>query len=296
MLVAQLPSPTPTYIPLPSEHDLTPTDAPWPWPAWRAAADPTLGVVGTPLLLQSHASGLAHVGDEETIVGHAENALYSLPIGLPEHRWSALLSLCRQTTMIVELLIPASDLLEQAEEGTSPNQPTALAHDAIDAGRDRHAGLRAVNDLRRWLSLTASDVARLGGIGESTIYWWTDHPTSVPRPAKIDRLLRLQALVWGLIDDLGETITRQWFRAGHPSPLDRLLSDPGTLPDIEEEIYDWLMRRARERLAEAGSGRAVTDEDDRRDLARLTEQEHDLGEPLAVRALNVGQLEPDDLE
>jgi hypothetical protein len=183
----------------------------------------------------------------------------------------------------------------QPLEKGAASEPTPMTRDAIGAGRDLHAGLRAVDDLRRWLSLTVADIVRIAGISESTIYWWAEHPTSIPRPAKIDRLLGLQALVWGLVEDLGEATTRQWFRAGHPSPLDRLRRDPRALPAIEAAGYKLLQRLASRRLAEAGPGRPVTDDDDRRDLGRLAKQEHDLEEPLAVEELDSHRLEPEDL-
>jgi hypothetical protein len=78
--------------------------------------------------------------------------------------------------------------------------------------------------------------------------------------------------------------------------LERLRSDPEALAPIETEGYDLLMHRARRRLAAAGPGRPVTDDDDRRDLARLAEQERDFQEPLKVEALDPNRLEPDDLQ
>jgi hypothetical protein len=125
---------------------------------------------------------------------------------------------------------------------------------------------------------------------------WADHLTSIPRPAKIHRLLGLQALVGGMIDDLGQTITNRWFRSGHPSQLDRLRSDSKALAAVEKEGYDLLRRRARRRLAAAGPGRPVTDDDDRRDLARLAEQEREFQEPLKVEALDPNQFEPNELQ
>jgi hypothetical protein len=196
-------------------------------------------------------------------------------------------------------LVPAlsSNVVQQHEQQSQERRTAApTTRDAIKAGRDLHAGLRAVDDLRRWLSLTIAEVARIAGLSESTVYWWAEHPTSLPRPVKIDRLLGLQALAWGLVEDLGEAMTRQWFRAGRPSPLDRLRRDPEALRIVEEEGYKLLQRLASRRLADAGRGQPVTDDDDQRDLARLAEQERDLKEPLTVEKLDPRRLEPRDLE
>ena len=84
-------------------------------------------------------------------------------------------------------------------------------------------------------------------------------------------------------------------RSGHPSRLDRLRSVPEALQAAETEGYDLLMRRARKRLAAAGPGRLVTDDDDRRDLSRLAQQEREFQEPLKVEALDPDRFEPDDL-
>jgi hypothetical protein len=211
---------------------------------------------------------------------------------LPEHRW-----LCQRTSRTIGEWVPTVgfEVARPQEDRVETHDVPAGARSGIGAGRALHPGLRAVDDLRRWLTLTIADIARITGISESTIYWWADHPTSIPRPAKIDRLLGLQALVGGMIDDLGQTITTQWFRSGQPSRLDRLRSDPEALAAVEKEGYDLLMRRARKRLAAAGPGRPVTDDDDRRDLARLAEQEREFQEPLKVEALDPDRLEPDDL-
>jgi len=114
-----------------------------------------------------------------------------------------------------------------------------------------HAGLRAVEDLRRWLTLTIADIARIAWLSESTIYWWMQHPISTVRPAKVDRLLGIHALASGLVDELGEDGTRRWFRFGNPSPLHRLRHDPAGLAAVEDAGYRLLLDRASARRAEA---------------------------------------------
>jgi hypothetical protein len=325
-------SPTVTGAPSFRELEPAPTDAPWPWGRdLEAAADAAFPRHGTPLLfVQPHHGGFARgvriepaSGVDITVVDEgaygpttpgAQEATRTIRPGddwaamirrlleqhLPELRW-----LCSRTSVRIMFeepeprdLVPSFrfKVVPQLSEEAEPSEATPTIRDAIGAGRDLHAGLRAVDDLRRWLSLNVADIARIAGLSESTVYWWAEHPTSVPRPAKIDRLLGLQALAWGLVEDLGQVRARQWFRTGRPSRLDRLRRDPGALPAIEEDGYRLLQQLANKRLADAGPGRPMTDDDDGRDLARLAEQERDLKEPLVVEELDPRRLEPEDLE
>jgi hypothetical protein len=297
--------------------------------------DPALRYPGTPLLLPHHGSFARGIRvsslcdlDITTVVDEgaygpttpgAEGSTTTIGLGdawtaiirrllehhLPELRWLRSRTSVRvmfEEPLLLRDLVPRlsfTTVVQQHEQllgEVEGAEPTATTRDAIGAGRELHAGLRAVDDLRRWLSLTVADVAGIAGLSESTIYWWAEHPTSIPRPAKIDRLLGLQALAWGLVEDLGEPEARRWFRSGRPSPLDRLRRDPRALPVIEEKGYELLQRLASKRLASAGPGRPVTDDDDRRDLARLTEQERDLKEPRMVKEFDRRRLEPEDLE
>jgi hypothetical protein len=318
-------SPAPTGTPSLKAVEPTHTDAQWPSRhGLRIAVDSAFQMQGTPLFLpllrpgsfapRIQASVVANltmvivVGQE--MLGATATAAERVTAAaclqndwavivprllehhLPERRW-----LGERTSTTTGEWVPAVGFEVARRQGDTTETPEirAAARSGIGAGRALHPGLRAVDALRRWLTLTIADVARITGISESTIYWWAEHPTSIPRPAKIDRLLGLQALVGGMIDDLGQTITTQWFRSGQPSRLDRLRSDPQALTAIEKEGYDLLMHRARKRLAAAGPGRPVTDDDDRRDLVRLAEQEREFQEPLKVEALDPYRLEPDDL-
>jgi hypothetical protein len=318
-------SPAPTGTPSLKAVEPTHTDAEWPtWHGRRIAVDSAFQTQGTPLYLPllrpgSFARGIqvsavanlsmvivvgqemlgatAAAAEEVTAAASLQTdwaviVPRLLEHHLPEQRW-----LSQRTSTTTGELVPTVgfDVGHRQGDTAETREVPAAARGGIGAGRALHPGLRAVDDLRRWLTLTIADVARITGMSESTIYWWADHPTSIPRPAKIHRLLGLQALVGGMLDDLGQTITDRWFRSGQPSRLDRLRSDPGALAAVEKEGYDLLMRRARKRLAAAGPGRPVTDDDDRRDLVRLAEQEREFQEPLKVEALDPNRLEPDDL-
>jgi hypothetical protein len=316
-------------------HSDPPTDAVWPWAHnFAAVTDPALWFPATPLLLPHHGSfargirvePLADVditaavdegahGPTRTV---AEEATVTIGPGddwatmlerLLEHDPRELRWLRSRTSVrvvfeeaVLRDLVPAL-LFKVGQQHEQPlgdvegsQQPTRTTGDAIGAGRDLHAGLRAVDDLRRWLSLSVAEIVRIAGLSESTVYWWAEHPASTPRPAKIDRLLGLQALAWGLVEDLGEPMTRRWFRAGSPSPLDLLRRDPGALPVVEERGYRLLQRLADKRLANAGPGRPVIDDDDQRDVDRLAEQEREFTERLVARELDPRRLEPEDLE
>ena len=323
-------SPAPTGAPAFTALEPTPTDAQWSWGhGFRMAVDPAFQTQGTPLFLpRLHGGSFARRTNMNVVAMNVANGAMLIVVGeetfgltltttgeataggrlendwavivprllehhQPERRW-----LCQRTSTTIRELVSTVgyDVGErQGQTADAPEVPAA-PRGGVGAGRALHPGLRAVDDLRRWLTLTIADVARITGISESTIYWWAEHPTSIPRPAKINRLLGLQALVGGMIDDLGQTITDRWFRSGQQSRLKRLRSDSEALVAIEKEGYDLLMHRARRRLAAAGPGRPVTDDDDRRDLARLAEQERDFQEPLKVEALDSNRLEPDDLE
>jgi hypothetical protein len=318
-------SPAATGIPSLKAVEPTHTDAAWPSrQGRRIAVDSAFQMQGTPLYLPLVRPGsfaprlqagpeaglammivlglewrgaIATAAEEVTTAAGLQNdwgviVPRLLEHHLPERRW-----LRQRTSTTIGELVPTVGFEVARPRGDTTETPEdrAPARSGIDAGRALHPGLRAVDDLRRWLTLTIADIARITRISESTIYWWAEHPTSIPRPAKIDRLLGLQAFVGGMIDDLGQTITTQWFRSGQPSRLDRLRSDRQALAAVEKEGYDLLMRRARKRLAAAGPGRPVTDDDDRRDLARLAEQEREFQEPLKVEALDPDRFEPDEL-
>jgi hypothetical protein len=319
-------SPAPTGIPSLKAVEPTHTDAEWPsWYGRRIAVDSAFQMQGTPLFLpllrpgsftpriqasvvanltvvivvgQGTLGATATAAEDVRAAASLQDDWAVIVPRLLEHRLPECRWLGQRTSTTIGEWVPTVGFevaRRQGDTAETPEDRTAV-RSGIGAGRALHPGLRAVDDLRRWLTLTIADIAQITGLSESTIYWWADHSTSIPRPAKLHRLLGLQALVGGMLDDLGQTITDRWFRSGQPSRLDRLRSDPEALQAVETEGYDLLMRRARKRLAAAGPGRPVTDDDDRRDLARLAQQEREYQEPLKVEALDPDRLEPNDLQ
>jgi hypothetical protein len=318
-------SPAPTGTPSLKAVEPTHTDAEWPsWYGRRIAVDSAFQMQGTPLFLpllrpgsftpriqasvvanltvvivvgQGTLGATATAAEDVRAAASLQDDWAVIVPRLLEHRLPECRWLGQRTSTTIGEWVPTVGFevaRRQGDTAETPEDQTAV-RSGIGVGRALHPGLRAVDDLRRWLTLTIADIARITGVSESTIYWWAEHPTSIPRPAKIDRLLGLQALVGGMIDDLGQTITDRWFRSGQQSRLERLRSDPQALPAIEQEGYDLLMHRARKRLAAAGPARPVTDDDDHRDLVRLAEQEREFQEPLKVEALDPDRFEPDDL-
>jgi hypothetical protein len=319
-------SPAPTGTPSLKAVEPTHTDAEWPsWYGRRIAVDSAFQMQGTPLFLpllrpgsftpriqasvvanltvvivvgQGTLGATATAAEDVRAAASLQDDWAVIVPRLLEHRLPECRWLGQRTSTTIGEWVPTVGFevaRRQGDTAETPEDRTAV-RSGIGAGRALHPGLRAVDDLRRWLTLTIADIARITGVSESTIYWWAEHPTSIPRPAKIDRLLGLRALVGGMIDDLGQTITDRWFRSGQQSRLERLRSDPEALATVEAEGYGLLMRRARKRLAAAGPGRPVTDEDDRRDLARLAEQEREFQEPLKVEALDPDRFEPNELQ
>jgi hypothetical protein len=319
-------SPAPTGTPSLKAVEPTHTDAEWPsWYGRRIAVDSAFQMQGTPLFLpllrpgsftpriqasvvanltvvivvgQGTLGATATAAEDVRAAASLQDDWAVIVPRLLEHRLPECRWLGQRTSTTIGEWVPTVGFevaRRQGDTAETPEDRTAV-RSGIGAGRALHPGLRAVDDLRRWLTLTIADIARITGVSESTIYWWAEHPTSIPRPAKIDRLLGLQALVGGMIDDLGQTITDRWFRSGQQSRLERLRSDPQALPAIEQEGYDLLMHRARKRLAAAGPARPVTDDDDHRDLVRLAEQEREFQEPLKVEALDPDRFEPNELQ
>jgi hypothetical protein len=188
-------------------------------------------------------------------------------------------------TVVAELSVPHASIGPYSVRWTWPPQtehPTTTPQDSVRAGRDLHPGLRAVDDLRQWLTLSISDVAHISGISESAIYWWAEHPTSIPRAAKIQPLLALRALVWTFVEQLGEVEARNWFRSGDPSPLDRLREDPKALAAVEKDGYRLLLKRADANLAGATID-AAPEEDYEQQLERLAAEEREFEDPLVAK-------------
>ena len=82
-----------------------------------------------------------------------------------------------------------------------------------------HAGLDAWESLAKFFHLANADVARIVGVSEQTYYAWLRKPAAVPRPATLQRLLRLRAIVGSLMAQLGSEGAFEWFASGSPSRL-----------------------------------------------------------------------------
>jgi hypothetical protein len=198
-------------------------------------------------------------------------------------------------TVVAQLYIPQISVGPNLVHWAWPREtehPTT-PQDSVRAGRDLHPGLRAVDDLRQWLTLSISDVANISGISESAIYWWAEHPTSIPRAAKIQPLLALRALVWTFVEQLSEAEARNWFRSGDPSPLDRLKEDPKALEAVEKEGYRLLLKRADANLAGTTSDASSELDQEQQQLERLAAEEREFEDPLVAEEFDPSS-EPDN--
>ncbi len=166
-----------------------------------------------------------------------------------------------------------------------------IGHPALDVGVSApsspsieirvHTGVRAIDNLRRWLGLRIDEVTDIVGLSPSTYYYWQANPDSLPRAAKVDTLFRFHALVAALVLELGDTGASDWFRFGTPSRLQTLRQDmPFALSRLESDAYDTVERLAAARLADLPI-ESVTDEQHEEQLRRIDEAER-MGDGLAV--------------
>jgi hypothetical protein len=114
------------------------------------------------------------------------------------------------------------------------------------AGRPEHAALpaptahvdKALADVRRWLGVGLKDACDAAGIDRGTVYAWRRRG-SEPRPGTIGAVLRLYGLASSAVRAVGEDRTREWFHAGDPSPVQRLVAaggDPAVLTGVGREL------------------------------------------------------------
>lgn len=85
---------------------------------------------------------------------------------------------------------------------------------------------RCLGDLQRWLGAGLSDVCTAAGLNRGTVYAWRSRQ-SEPRPKTTSGVLRLHGMVASAVGAVGQQRARQWFHAGDPSPLDRLIAAAG---------------------------------------------------------------------
>ncbi len=181
-------SPAPTGAPSFVHRDPAPTDAAWPWAHdFEAVTDPAVRFQATPLLLPHHGSFAREVRVEPlvdvdiTVVvdegAHgptrtvAEEATVTIGPGddwaamlrhllqhhLPEFRWLSSRTSVRVVfeEPVLRDLVPSLrvekvvHLHTHALGEVEGSEPTQTRRDAIGGGREVHAGLRAVDDLRR---------------------------------------------------------------------------------------------------------------------------------------------------
>jgi len=97
---------------------------------------------------------------------------------------------------------------------------------------------RCLNDLQEWLGIGLVAAAQATGINRGTVYAWRER-ASAPRPATVGAVLRVHGLVASAVRAVGPSGARAWFHAGHPSPLDELVTargDPIALASLSRRL------------------------------------------------------------
>lgn len=97
---------------------------------------------------------------------------------------------------------------------------------------------KALADVRRWLGVGLKDACNAAGIDRGTVYAWRRRG-SEPRAGTVGAVLRLYGLAASAVRAVGEDRTREWFHAGDPSPVQRLVAaagDPAVLTGVGREL------------------------------------------------------------
>jgi hypothetical protein len=90
---------------------------------------------------------------------------------------------------------------------------------------------RCLRDIQEWLGVGLSDATRVSGIDRGTVYAWRRRGSD-PRPGTVGAVLRVHSLVASVVASARRERAREWFHAGNPSPLTRLLSAGGDVDAI----------------------------------------------------------------
>jgi hypothetical protein len=107
-----------------------------------------------------------------------------------------------------------------------------------------------------WLGITYEELARITGVGRSTLFYWRGEGV-LPRGRNARQLLRVHSLASLLVKRFGVDGARKWLHSGTPTPWDLLL-----VGQVEEAE-----RLAKERLfgqpgPRPGASNSITDEID----------------------------------
>ncbi|SEP54097.1 hypothetical protein [Amycolatopsis saalfeldensis] len=86
----------------------------------------------------------------------------------------------------------------------------------------------SMREIQSWLGIGLALVVRAVGISRGTVYAWRER-NSTPRPATVAAVLRVHGLVSAAVRSVGVDVTRAWFHAGEPSPLDDMVAAQGDL-------------------------------------------------------------------
>lgn len=131
----------------------------------------------------------------------------------------------------------------------TPTAATLVPDPELVAAASSSPVLQAVEQIRGWLGVSYEAVAKMAGMGSASLfYYWkrrlADRETVNPRPATVVAILRLHALVRGLVETIegepGGLGVQLWVRTKQrgQEPLDLLME--GRLEDAEALTRDLL--------------------------------------------------------
>lgn len=101
--------------------------------------------------------------------------------------------------------------------------PEEIVATLPEAGPIRqHAGLAAIEWLRRFLHISLDRCFRIAHVSPATYYSWRSKPDTVVRPNTVEALLRVTASIRLLESAVGASTARQILIAGSPNLLDQL--------------------------------------------------------------------------
>lgn len=135
------------------------------------------------------------------------------------------------------LILPKLGLPRSHDAGTAPASFAISASDEVANYRsaDSPLAVQAVEDVADWLGVPVADVLRAAGIVKRTYQEWKRSGTRRPRISSEGRLWELHHLAADLVETMGLSGVRHWFRL---DPARRRLLRAGALDRLVTQAYN----------------------------------------------------------